>query len=286
MGLLDGGLVNSLFGGLDLGDPREGIEAFTGQAGAEASREAASLQYQAAQDAIREQQRSSQLGLGFLDPYSGIGLMGIDQAGFLTDPQAQYDYLQNNPLFQAALENANRQTMQTAAARGRLSAGDTLQQLTQNTLLAATPLLDRQTRNITNLLDLGRGISTAQANTALGVGTNISNLLTGQGDALAAGQIGAANAQAQGAQNIASIAGTVASFFSDERLKEDITPQGTKNGHNWYLFRWNEKAEKYGLVGYDFGVMAQEIEQTNPEAINYVDGYRQVNYDMLGIEHG
>ena len=272
-------------GGL-LDESYQGLKGLTGEAGAEASLAAAQLQYQAAQDAIAEQQRASAQGLGFLEPYGGLGLMGVEQAGFLTDPQAQFDFLKNNPLFQLSLDNANRQTQQITAARGRLSAGDTLQQLSNNVLLSATPLLDRQTQNITNLLELGRGVSTAQANTALGVGTNISNLLTGAGDAAAAGQIGAANAYAQGGQNMASLAGIVASFFaaSDRRLKKDIKYKGKKKGHNWYSFTWNDRAkEVFNLEGNSEGVMADEAERITPDAVIYENGYRKVNYSMLGL---
>ena len=284
MGIFDNFTAFGPTDALGLPDPSTGIAGFTGELGAEASMEAARLQYQAAQDAIAEQRRASAQGLGFLEPYGGLGLMGVEQAGFLTDPQAQFDFLKNNPLFQLSLDNANRQTQQTVAARGRLSAGDTLQQLSNNVLLSASPLLDRQTQGITNLLELGRGVSTAQANTALGVGTNISNLLTGAGDAQAAGQIGAANAYAQGGQNMAAIAGIVASFFSDRRLKKDIKYKGKKNGHNWYSFTWNDRAkEVFNLEGNSEGVMADEAERITPDAVIYENGYRKVNYSMLGL---
>lgn len=146
---------------------------------------------------IEETQRASAQGLEFLQPFGDLGQTGVDQAGFLTDPQAQFDFLQNNPLFQMSLENANTQTQNLAAARGRLSAGDTLQQLSQNVLLSAQPLIARQKQSIGDLLNLGTGVSRAQANTAIGTGSDITNLITSQGDISAAGQIGAANVRAQ-----------------------------------------------------------------------------------------
>lgn len=126
-----------------------------------------------------------------LNPLATIGQQGIEQAGFLTDPQAQFDFLQNNPLFQLGLDNLNTQTNKFAAARGRLSAGDTLEQLNQNALLAASPLIQGQKQSIGDLINLG-------ATTA----GNQGNLLTGQAAALAAGDIGAANARSAGAGNI------------------------------------------------------------------------------------
>jgi len=163
-----------------------------------ASRRAGSAQERAAQLAIDEQRRAQEQGLGFLEPFSELGQRGIGLSGFLGDPQAQFDFLQNNPLFQLALENANQQTLSSAAAGGRLSAGDTLQQLSSNVLLQAQPLIDRQRQDIFGLLGIGQGIAQSQANTALGVGSNISGLLTDIGAVQAGGIVGAENARQQG----------------------------------------------------------------------------------------
>ena len=59
-------------------------------------------------------QIQQQAGIGasaLFDPFQGLGAQGVEQAGFLTDPQAQFDFLQSNPLFQSALDNANQQTL-------------------------------------------------------------------------------------------------------------------------------------------------------------------------------
>ena len=137
---------------------------------------------------------------GLLDPFQQIGQQGLDQAGFLTNQQTQFDWLQNNPLFQMGLDNANTQTNQMAAARGRLSAGDTLQQLNQNALLTAMPLIQGQKNSIGDLLNYGQ--STA---------ANQGNLLTGQGAVLTGGIMGARNAMNSGVQadmnNINTLAG-------------------------------------------------------------------------------
>lgn len=144
-----------------------------------------------------------------LDPFQEIGQQGLDQAGFLTDPTAQFDFLQNNPLFQLSLDNANRQTQQGAASRGRLSAGDTLQQLSNNVLLSASPLIQGQKQSIGNLLNFGQ-------NTA----ANQGSLLTGQGAALAGGIVGAANANTAGAntdaQNVNNIAGILSGVLANQ----------------------------------------------------------------------
>ena len=135
--------------------------------------------------AQRDQLQSSPLG-----PV-GLGQQGLNQAGFLTDPNAQFDFLQNNPLFQLGLDNANEQTLNLAAARGRLSAGDTLQQLNQNALLTASPLIQQQKQSIGDLISIGERTA-----------ANQGNLLTGSAAAEAGGIVGAANARGAGASNI------------------------------------------------------------------------------------
>lgn len=144
-----------------------------------------------------------------LDPFQDIGQQGIDQAGFLTDPQAQFEFLQNNPLFQLSLDNANTQTQQLAASRGRLSSGDTLQQLSNNTLLSAAPLIQGQKQSIGNLLNFGQATA-----------ANQGSLLTGQGAALAGGIVGQSNALTAGAdagaQNVNNIAGILSGILANQ----------------------------------------------------------------------
>jgi len=119
--------------------------------------------------------------------------------------------LQDNPLFELALENANQRTLQKESSRNRLSFGDTLQQLSNNVLLSAQPLLADQDRNRTNLLNFGTNIAGNRANIETGLGANVSNLTTVIGNSISAGQIAAGNAKAQGFKNLIDIGGAVAS---------------------------------------------------------------------------
>ena len=65
----------------------------------------------------------------------------------------------------------------------------------------------------------------------------------------------------------------------DIRLKENIVLVGKENGHNIYEFNYIGKPERWQ------GVMAQEVLETNPEAvITTNDGYYAVDYGKLGIE--
>ena len=217
-----------------------------------AAKRAARTQADAGQRALDVLETGKQEAIGFIDPtraqgflesgasaaqnrfapFAGVTDQALSNAAILTDPQAQFDFLQSNPLFQAALENANQQTLGLAAARGRLSSGDTLQALSQNTLLAASPLLAQQQQNVSNLLGFGAGIAGKQAgidaslgsqlagveqsaqqalaNAALGTGTQSAGLTTDIGAALAGGQVGAANARTQNQSNLINLGLTAA----------------------------------------------------------------------------
>ena len=201
------GFVKDLASGTVVGDAL-GLES----SGEEAARAAAAALEASGQDALGELQRGKTEGQGFLQPFSQLGQQGLDQANFLTDPNAQFDFLQNNPLFQMGLDNANRQTMQGAASRGRLSAGDTLQQLNNNALLTASPLIANQQNSIQNLLGMGLNTAQSQANTALGSASQLANAQTQLGNAQAGGIIGQQNAQTANQQNLLNLAGKIGGF--------------------------------------------------------------------------
>jgi len=258
-------------------------DALFGGGAADAATESAEIQSDAALAGLAATEAATEQGLGFLQPFSGVGQQGLSQASFLTDPNAQFDFIKNNPLFKLALDNANTGTQNLAAAGGRLSAGDTLQQLSNNVLLSASPLIADQKKSIGDLLNFGSGIATTQANTAINQGTNAANLITDAGAANAAGVVGAANAQSAGVNNLLTTGLNLLSggIFSDARLKENKVKIGEENGFNIYKWTWNKFANALGLYGDGQGFMAQEVMLKNPEAITMKNGYFAVYYDRI-----
>ena len=77
--------------------------------------------------------------------------------------------------------------------------------------------------------------------------------------------------------------GTLVGLFSDERLKENIQKIGkSKNGHNLYIWNWNNKAKELGIDSPTIGVIAQEVMKYMPEAVSKdASGYYKVNYGVL-----
>jgi len=74
-------------------------------------------------------------------------------------------------------------------------------------------------------------------------------------------------------QQIIGGATALAGIFSDERVKEDIEEVGkTHDGQTIYRYRYK------GDPHVQLGLMAQEVEQRNPEAVGSVNGIKTVEY--------
>ncbi len=73
------------------------------------------------------------------------------------------------------------------------------------------------------------------------------------------------------------------SLPSDIRLKENIEHLETVEGIRYYTWDWNQEAKRVGLNhGPTWGVMAQEVQKTHPQAIvEGPQGYLLVNYGAL-----
>jgi hypothetical protein len=69
------------------------------------------------------------------------------------------------------------------------------------------------------------------------------------------------------------------SFFSDERLKQDIEPIGkTFDGQEIVRFKYK------GEPGTRIGLVAQDVEKKHPEAVGLAGGYKTVDYDAATDE--
>ena len=96
----------------------------------------------------------------------------------------------------------------------------------------------------------------------------------------------AAQAQASAAQSagktsglgsaIGGIAAGLGSLFSDIRLKTDIRKIGTTDsGLSVYTYKYKSGGPTH------MGVMAQEVEINNPDAVSEVDGFKAVDYSKI-----
>lgn len=148
---------------------------------------------------------------------------------------------------------------------------------------------------------LGRGLSgasTAAYGGATNAGSQASNVAQSAGQNYQAGLAGAgstygnmastqasvfsAGLQAQG-EMIGGAVGAAGAYFSDMRLKENVSEIGKDayTGLNLYHFSYINDPDD---TMYE-GVMAQEVLNFMPEAVALTeDGFFTVNYNMLGME--
>jgi len=74
------------------------VQDFIGTTAGRAARRSGDVQAAAGEQAIGTVGEAAARAQGFLSPFGAVGQQGLEQAGFLGDPQAQFDFLQNNPL--------------------------------------------------------------------------------------------------------------------------------------------------------------------------------------------
>jgi hypothetical protein len=135
----------------------------------------------------------------------------------------------------------------------------------------------------------GQQVTGQMAGAGQNYATNVGNLQTG----LAQAQYQAAQAD-QGSM-FSNLLGSLSPFYSaatgrgnasqmaqialmsDSRVKENIKYTHSDNGHKMYNFNYIGDGKIYN------GVMAQDILETNPEAVFDIDGILHVNYGALGV---
>lgn len=188
-------------GGSNIGTLLTAGNAISGIAGANAAEKAGKLQYQATQDALRQ-------GAELRAPYVQAG---ADAQGrytdLLTNPQAQLDFVQNNPFYQSLADDAKRRLLASQATKGKIASGGTASALQTELLNLGSGLVSNQ------LSGLDRSV-TVGANAASGQATQGADLLTSGAAAKAAGGVGAVNAGTGAYQN------TIATLLALKRLNQ------------------------------------------------------------------
>jgi hypothetical protein len=143
------------------------------------------------------------------------GLAGLRGAG---EQQSTIGQIQQGAQFQELARQGEQGILQNAAATGGLRGGNVQAALSQFRPALLNQLIESQygklagltslgSTSAENLLRLGQASAAGTAAAGQQSAQNIGNLLVGQGQAQAAGQIGAANAFAQGASGITGAIG-------------------------------------------------------------------------------
>jgi hypothetical protein len=205
---------------------------------ADAATEAAGIQAGASEAGIQEQRRQFDLMQNLLKPYISAGvpaIQGLEQYAAagpnafqqqqaltgLLGPDAQRQaiaQIEQGAGYQASVKAGEEALLQRASATGGLRGGNIQAALSQFRPQLLQAEIDKQYGRLGGFTDIGRetqanllkiGQSSAAGVGAQGVttGTNISNLLANQGQALAGGQIGEAKAFGQFLNLPAQLAG-------------------------------------------------------------------------------
>ena len=238
---------------------------------AEASQEGATIQANAQREALEYLKQTEalpqELREGALTTLGGLyGLGG--------NPEESLARITNSAAYQNVLNSraaGEEAILRNESATGGLRSGNASDSLARYNME-----LQQQAYN-TGLQGL-QGLAQLPSNA-----NTIANATAGIGQTLGQGQVAAGQAQQAGFGSLISGGLAAAKLFSDSRLKSNIKQAGTRNGHHWYTWTWNDEAATMGLFGDDEGVMAHEVADIKPEAIRLNDGYLTVDYSALGV---
>lgn len=255
--------------------------------------DAAEVQAESADKAIDLQRETLETVRSDLAPFRAAGEGQLapttsaiqNLSDLVNDPNKQRSFVADNPFFTALADDAQKRIFGNAAARGKVGSGGTAEAL-QNSLLLLGPQLVNQ--NIqqqqgvigarSNLASLGANAAAGQSTATQQVSNNISDLVTGQGNARASGIVGDANTNRQGGANIANLAlGVGGLLLSDERFKSEMIPVDFVDfgGHQAYAYRYE------GDPTPRIGVSAQEVQRERPDAVHELEGVLYVDYGAL-----
>ena len=248
-------------------------DSITGAGDRDAARRATRQQIRAEQEARAEL-------IALQQPFIDIGTRAIPQFNQFVDDPTGADFLEGNPLFQAAVDNANRATMNVAAAGGRVNSGGVIDELFKNYLAIGDDFVNSAFRRAAVPVEIGQ-------NAASFTGTNVSNSITREGAARAAGSIATQNARNQGASNLLNLGTRIFGLFgggsgtpppstgggwpSDMRLKENLELVGEAKGLPVYEFNYIGEEARY--IGY----LAQDVEKVDPDHVLEINGYLAVS---------
>jgi hypothetical protein len=169
-------------------------------------------QFGVTQDNLRPFLQSGQNALGSLGDL--LGLNGPDKQ------QAAFAGIQNSPAFNGIVNQGENAILQRASATGGLRGGNVQGALAQYRPQLLNQFLNEQYGRLAGVAQIGAGTGTNLGTLGAQFGqggqnaaSNIANLLSQQGQAIAGGQIAQGNASAAGFNNLLKIGSTVAGFF-------------------------------------------------------------------------
>lgn len=163
-----------------------------------AAGKAAGAQAAASQAAVDEQRRQFDELQKLLAPYVQAGTPALQQLQALAGtagPEAQQaaiGQIEQSPFFQASVRQGEQAMLQNASATGQLRGGNIQGALAQFRPAMLQNAIEQQYARLAGLTTMGQQSAARVGSAGMQTGTNIGNLLIGQGAAQAGGIIGQA----------------------------------------------------------------------------------------------
>ena len=170
-----------------------------------AAQRATDAQTMMQQKAIDEQRAGFDYAEEQLSPFAQFGQEQLGAlSGALSQQPPGAEFALQNPLLQAMQEDVTRRLFANQAAKGKLGSGGTAAALQSALIPMALDFrqqeINNRQQNIGNLFSaaqFGGGFASDLATSRMNLASNIGNLQTGQGQAMAQGKYGEANARNQ-----------------------------------------------------------------------------------------
>jgi hypothetical protein len=152
---------------------------------------------------IAEQRRQFDALQALLKPYTEAGVPALEQQqAFLglrgpEEERAAIERIQGGQTFQALQQQGENAILQNASATGGLRGGNVQGALAQFRPALLNQVLEQQYSRLGGMTQLGQRSAAGVGAAGMESGTNVANLLSQQGAALAGGELGQAKAYGQ-----------------------------------------------------------------------------------------
>jgi hypothetical protein len=194
---MPGGSIGDTVGGI--------VGSVFGTTQADAAEDAAKIQARSGREALDSNERMLERSIGIRQPFIDLGSdLAPTLQNRLTNPTTRSDIV-NNDLFQSLFNNATRTINAKNAAGKGIDSGQNYTDLINASLGIGNQLYQQDTNNLLNAVSLGSNAASGAANNVSNTAAQNSNLITGIGNVLGGGKVGAANAYGQGLNNLISI---------------------------------------------------------------------------------
>jgi hypothetical protein len=143
--------------------------------------------------AIAAQDRGLAAVRSDFQPFVDAGKMALaDVQKLISDPNAQKEFITNNPFFDSLASNAEKRLLSNQAASGRVGSGSTQKELHNELLMLGNSLLDNTINRRMGLVKTGMDATGAVANAEIGRANTVSAIEQQTGRSLAelAAQLG------------------------------------------------------------------------------------------------